>query len=80
MFDRVLNTLLDAEIYFFHLFSIFQNHAKLLLLHQACNTIEDPFGRICVANKIEGVHLIVFNMIKGINESKILAKHISREC
>ena len=47
-----------------------------------CNTIEDPFGGICIRNKMEDVKLKVklkvFNMTKGINESKILAKHIIR--
>ena len=46
----------------------------------SCNTIEDPFGRICALNKIENVNLTTFNMIKETNESKTLGKHISREC
>ena len=37
--------------------------------NESCNTVEDPFGRICVHNKIEDVNLKVFNPIKGINES-----------
>ena len=45
-----------------------------------CNTVEDPFGRICVSNKIEYVNLKVFNIVKGINESKTLAKYILCEC
>ena len=32
---------------------------------------------ICVPNEKEDVNLNVFNMIAGINESKILAKHVS---
>ena len=31
-------------------------------------------------NKTEDLNLSVFNMIKGINESKTLSKHISWEC
>ena len=27
-----------------------------------CNTVEDPFGRICVPNEIEDVNLNVINM------------------
>lgn len=46
----------------------------------SCNTIEEPFGRICAPNKIENVNLTTFNMIKETNESKTLVKHISREC
>ena len=45
----------------------------------SCNTVKNPFGRICVPNKMEGVNLKVFNTIKGINESRTLAKRISCE-
>ena len=38
----------------------------------SCNTMEDPFDRICIPNKMKDVNLKVFNMIKGINESKTL--------
>ena len=38
----------------------------------SCNTVEDPFGRICVSKKIGDVNFEVFNIKKGINESKIL--------
>ena len=48
--------------------------------NESCNTVEDPFGRICVHNKIEDVNLKVFNPIKVINESKTLIKHISCAC
>ena len=37
-------------------------------------------NKICVPNKTEDLNLIVFNTITGINESKILTKHISWEC
>ena len=38
--------------------------------NRSFNTAEDPFGSICVLNKMEDVNLKVFNMIKGINGSK----------
>ena len=41
------------------------------------STVEDPFHLTYVPNKIEDVNLKVFNMIKGINKSGTLAKHIS---
>ena len=43
----------------------------------SCNTLNDLSNRICVPNKTEDLNLNVFNMIKGINESKTLTKHIS---
>ena len=41
----------------------------------SCNTVEDPFHRISVPNKIR-----VFYVIKARNELKTLTKHISCEC
>ena len=46
----------------------------------SCNTIGNPFGKICVPNKMEDVNLKVFKKIKGINESRARAKCVSREC
>ena len=44
-----------------------------------CNTINDLSNKVCVPNEIEDLNLSLFNMITGINESKTLTKHISRE-
>ena len=38
------------------------------------------YGRIYVPNKTDDVNLNVFNLVTGINESKLLTKHISCEC
>ena len=38
----------------------------------SCNTVEDLFRRICVPSETEGMKLKVFNIIKGIIESKTL--------
>ena len=45
----------------------------------SCNTLNDLSNELCVPNKLKDLNLIMFNMIKGINESKILIKHISCE-
>ena len=45
----------------------------------SCNTLNDLSNKVCVPNKTEDSTLNVFNMITGINESKILTKHIC-EC
>ena len=42
-------------------------------------TLNDLSDKVCVPNKTEYLNLIEFNTIKGINESKTLTKHISRE-
>ena len=45
-----------------------------------CNSLEDPFGRICVPNKVEDVNLKVINVIKGTNKWSALLKQTSCEC
>ena len=35
---------------------------------------------MCVPNQAEDLNLRVFNIITGINESKILTKHVSCKC
>ena len=45
-----------------------------------CNTVDDPFGRICVLNKAGAENLKIFNLIKVINASKSLVKHTSWKC
>ena len=45
----------------------------------SCNTIDGAFGRIWVPNKMEGISLALFKMIRGINQSQILSKLVSCE-
>ena len=45
-----------------------------------CTTLNDLSNKVYVPNKTEDLNLSVFNMITGINESKILRKHILCEC
>ena len=44
------------------------------------NTLNDLSNKVCVPNKTQDLNLSMFNMIKGINESKTIRKHISCEC
>ena len=61
----------------YHLFSV-----KLDRWAGSCNTINVNYlsNKACVPNKTEDLNLNIFNMIKGINEWKTLAKHISCKC
>ena len=43
----------------------------------SCNTFNDLSNKVCVPNKTEDLNMI--NMIAGINESKILTRHVSCE-
>ena len=44
------------------------------------NTINDLSNKVCVPKKTQDLNLSLLNMIAGINESKILTKHISCKC
>ena len=41
------------------------------------NTLDEISNKICVPDKTGDLNLSVFNMITGINELKMLAKHVS---
>ena len=43
----------------------------------SCNTLNSLSNKVCLPNKTEDLNLSMFNMIRGINESKALTKHIS---
>ena len=45
-----------------------------------CNTLNGLSNKVCLPNKTEDLNLSMFNMIRGINESKTLTKHKSCEC
>ena len=42
--------------------------------------LDDLSNRVCVPNKTVDLNLNIFHIITGINESKILTKHISCKC
>ena len=44
------------------------------------NSLHDLCNKVCVPNKTEDLHVSMFNVITGINESKTLTKHISCKC
>ena len=60
-----------------HEFHYYPFAVKLDRCVGSCNTVNDLCNKVCVPNKTENLNLSVFNMITGINESKILTKHIS---
>ena len=70
-------TLIDLNLdeLHYYLFIISMNRCD-----GSCNTVEDPFRKICVPNEMEDVKLTVFDTIKRVNISKTLAKHISCQC
>ena len=61
-------------------FNYYTFSVKLDRCAENCNTINDLSNKACVPNKTEDLNLNIFNMIKGINESKTLTKLISCKC
>ena len=45
-----------------------------------CNTLNNLSNKVCAPNKIKYLNMHTFNMIIGINESKIFTKHASCKC
>ena len=43
----------------------------------SCNTLDYLFSKVWAPNNTENLNLSVFNMVTGINESKILTNYIS---
>ena len=41
----------------------------------SCNTIVDQYARVCVPHKVNNINVEVFNLISGINETRILVQH-----
>ena len=52
----------------------------LRLIQVGCNTLSDLSSIVCVPNKTEDLNISMFNMITGISESEILAKHVWCKC
>ena len=52
---------------------------KLDLCVGSCDTLNDLSNKVYLPNKTQDLNLRVFNTITGINKSKTLRKHISRE-
>ena len=61
-------------------FRLYPFSVKLDRCVGSCNTLKDLPNKVWAPKKAEDLNLSVFNMITGINESKILTKDISCEC
>ena len=44
---------------------------------ESYNTIDGPYARVCVLNKVESMNLKVFNLISRVNETRFLVQHES---
>ena len=46
----------------------------------SCNTINDPYARVCVPDKVKSMNVNVFNLMSRINETRFLVQHELHEC
>ena len=44
---------------------------------KSCNTIDDPYSRICIPNKVKNMNVKVFNSTSQVNETRFLVQHES---
>ena len=85
MVRPILTDLNPNELFYYYYCYYYYYYYYLLIISMkkcngSCCTVEDQVGIIYVLNEMEDINLRVFTTMKGINESKILAKHISYEC
>ena len=43
----------------------------------SCNTIDDPYHRVCVPNKVKNKNVKVFTLMSCVNETIFLVQHES---
>ena len=46
----------------------------------SCNTLENPWAKICVPNVIKGVNMQVYNFLMRLNETRNVLWHESCKC
>ena len=44
------------------------------------NIIDDPYGQVCVPNKVESMNLKVFNLMLLVNKTRSMVQHESCKC
>ena len=59
----------------FHPFSIKINKCK-----GGCNTVNDPYAKICVTGNIKNTNVKVFNLMSRANETRYIERHKTCRC
>ena len=59
----------------FYPYSIKINRCK-----SSCNTINDPYARICVPDQIKNINVKVFNLLSRTNETRHIKCHNTFKC
>ena len=53
---------------------------KITKCKGSCNTINNPYAKICVPNKIKNANVKVFNLMSRTNETKHIEWHETCKC
>ena len=46
----------------------------------SCNTIDDPYARLCVSNKVKNMNAKLFHLMSWLNKTRFFVQHQSCEC
>ena len=46
----------------------------------SCNTINDPYAKLCVSDTIKNINVKVFNLMSGTNETRHIEWHKNCKC
>ena len=60
--QRVID--INSNNLFYYLFNVSANKCCI-----SCNTIDDPYDRICIPNKVKNINVKVFNLLLRMNET-----------
>ena len=66
---------LNTNDHLFYLYSIKINRCK-----GSCNTINDPYAKICVPDQIKNTNVKIFNLMSRTNETRHIKCHKTCKC
>ena len=54
---------------------------SIKIMHKgSCNTINDPYAKICVPNKVKNINVKVFNLMSKTNKTRHIKWHKTCKC
>ena len=59
---------------------LYPHSIKINKCKGSCNTINNPYAKICVPDKIKNTNVKVFNLISRINETRHIERHKTCKC
>ena len=59
---------------------VFPYSIKINRCKGSCNTINDPYAKICVSDQIKNTNVKVFNLMSRTNETRRIKQHKTCKC